>query len=101
MLLVPAAVVTLISTVPVPAGAVAVICVALLTVKPVALALPNVTAVVPAKLRPVMVTEVPPNTGPAVGLIDVISGAAFGVMVLDACDALLEPSALVAKTVKV
>jgi hypothetical protein len=73
---VPPAVVTLTSTVPVPAGEVAVIEVAELTVKPVAGVAPNVTAVVPAKLVPVMVTEVPPAPGPEVGEIEVAVGAA-------------------------
>ncbi|MNM52519.1 hypothetical protein D3C81_635980 [compost metagenome] len=63
----PPVVVTRTSTVPVPAGAVAVICVALLTVKPVAAVAPNVTAVAPVKRVPVMMTEVPPAAGPAVG----------------------------------
>jgi hypothetical protein len=51
--------VTRTSTVPVPAGAVAVIWVALLTVMPVAAVAPNVTAVAPVKRVPVMVTVVP------------------------------------------
>ena len=50
-----------------PAGEVAVICVALSIVKPVALVAPNLTAVTLVKLVPVMVTEVPPAVGPAVG----------------------------------
>src|SRR6202021_1098805 len=48
------AVVTLTSTVPVPAGEVAVIWVAEVTVKLVAAVAPNVTAVAPVKLVPVM-----------------------------------------------
>jgi hypothetical protein len=71
---VPPAVVTLISTVPVPAGEVAVICVAELTVKPVADVPPNTTAVAPDKLVPVMITVVPPVCGPAVGEIEVTVG---------------------------
>jgi hypothetical protein len=74
---VPPPVVTVTSTVPVPAGAVAVIEVAELTVKPVAGVAPNVTAVAPAKLVPVMVTVVPPAVGPEVGEIEVIVGAAI------------------------
>ena len=62
--LVPAGVVTVMCTVPVPAGDVAVICVALLTVKLVALALPNFTAVAPVKFVPVIVTIVPPAADP-------------------------------------
>jgi hypothetical protein len=68
-------VVTLTSTVPVPAGEVAVIEVAELTVKPVAGVAPNVTAVAPVKLVPVIVTEVPPVDGPDVGEIEVTVGA--------------------------
>lgn len=63
------------STVPVPAGEVAVIDVAELTVKLTALAAPNVTAVAPVKPVPVIVTVVPPLVGPAVGEIDVTVGA--------------------------
>ena len=73
---VPPTVVTLTSTVPVPAGAVAVIEVAELTVKPVAAVAPKVTAVAPEKLVPVIVTDVPPGVGPSVGEIDVTAGAA-------------------------
>jgi hypothetical protein len=69
-------VVTLTSTVPVPAGDVAVIEVAEFTVKPAAAVAPNVTAVAPVKLVPVIVTTVPPATGPAVGEIDVTAGEA-------------------------
>ena len=67
--------VTRTSTVPVPAGAVAVIDVGLLTVKPVALVAPNLTAVAPLKFVPVMVTVVPPPAGPAVGEMLVTAGA--------------------------
>ena len=42
--------------------------VALLTVKVEAAVEPNLTAVAPVKLVPVMVTEVPPAVGPEVGL---------------------------------
>ena len=73
--LVPPTVVMRTSTVPVPAGAVAVICVALLTVKPVAAVAPKVTAVAPEKLVPVMVTVVPPLVGPLVGEMEVTVGA--------------------------
>ena len=57
-----------------PAGEVAVIEVALLTVKVVAAVAPNFTAVAPVKLVPVMVTEVPPAVGPEVGLTPVTVG---------------------------
>ena len=72
---VPPAVVTLISTVPVPAGDVAVIEVAETNVKLAAGVAPKVTAVTPVKLVPVTVTVVPPATGPAVGEIEVTVGA--------------------------
>ena len=71
--------VTRISTVPVPAGAVAVICVAELTVKPVAFVAPNITAVALLKLVPVFVTVVPPVLGPLVGETLVTVGAATNV----------------------
>jgi len=71
---VPPVVVTLISTVPVPAGEVAVIWVAELTVKAVAAVPPKFTAVAPVKLVPVMTTLVPPASGPDVGEIDVTAG---------------------------
>ena len=74
---VPPAVVTVISTVPVPAGEVAVMEVAELTVKPAAFVAPNFTAVAPVKLVPVIVTLVPPATGPDVGEIEVTVGAAI------------------------
>ena len=74
--LVPPTVVTRTSTVPVPAGDVAVICVALLTVKPVAAVLPKVTAVAPPRLVPVRVTVVPPVCGPLLGEMEVTVGAA-------------------------
>ena len=63
------------STVPVPAGDVAVIEVAELTVKPVAGVAPKVTAVAPVNPVPVMLTEVPPAVGPEVGEIRVTVGA--------------------------
>ena len=72
--LVPAAVVTVTSAVPIPAGAVAVIWVALLMVKEPAALLPNLTAVAPEKLVPVMVTLVPPDGGPVFGLTLVTVG---------------------------
>ena len=71
---VPLAVVTLTSTVPVPAGDVAVIDVEELTVKLVAATAPNVTAVAPENSVPVIVTDVAPVAGPAVGEIDVTAG---------------------------
>ena len=72
---VPPTVVTITSTTPAPAGSMAVICVDELTVKEVADALPNCTAVAPVKLVPVMVTLVPPDAGPVFGLTPVTVGA--------------------------
>ena len=69
---VPPGVVTVISTVPVPAGLVAVIEVSLLTVNEVAAVLPNFTEVAPVKPVPVIATEVP--TGPDVGDLPVTVG---------------------------
>lgn len=63
----PPGVCTVTSTVPVPAGLVAEIEVAELTVKPVAAVEPNRTAVAPVKLVPVIVTGVPPAWAPCVG----------------------------------
>ncbi len=73
---VPPTVVTVRSTVPVPAGAVAVREVAETTVKEVAAAVPKLTAVAPVRLVPVTVTLVPPAVGPLVGLTAVTVGAA-------------------------
>ncbi len=71
----PPGVVTLTSTVPVPAGEVAVICVALLTVNEPAALPPKLTALAPEKFVPVMVTPVPPAAGPVFGLTPVTVGA--------------------------
>ena len=57
------------------AAVVAVICVALSTVKVVTAVPPMVTAVAPVKLVPVIVTLVPPKVVPDVGLIDTTVGA--------------------------
>jgi hypothetical protein len=72
---VPTVFVMVMSTVPADsAGLVAVICVPELTVKVVAAVAPNLTAVAPVKLVPVIVTELAPATGPAVGLTEVTAG---------------------------
>ena len=72
--LVPPGVVTVTSTVPaVPAGALAVIVVELVTVK-VAAWLPKSTALAPKRLVPVMLTDVPPVVKPPVGLTAVTVG---------------------------
>jgi hypothetical protein len=72
---VPAPVVTVTSTVPAPAGDVALICVDEVTVTPVAAVVPNLTPVTPVKLVPVMVTPVPPAAGPLPGDTPVTVGA--------------------------
>lgn len=74
--LMPPPVVTVTSTTPVECtGEVAVIEVALTTVKPAAAVPPNITAVAPVKLVPAMVTAVPPAPGPEFGLTEVTVGA--------------------------
>lgn len=56
------------------AGVVAVICVSDTTVKLVAEVLPKVTAEVPVKPEPLMVTKVPPVNGPTLGEIEAMEG---------------------------
>ena len=56
------------------AGDLTVICVPESTVNDVAALDPNLTAVAPVKPVPVIVTEVPPASGPAVGLMPVTVG---------------------------
>ena len=73
--LVPPGVVTVTSTVPVPAGEVALMLVALLTVKLEAAEVPNLTAVAPVNPVPVIATEVLPVLGPEAGLRPVTAGA--------------------------
>ena len=74
--LVPPLPVTVTSTVPEPAGLVAVIDVALFTVTPVAAVEPNDTVSPDAKPVPVIDTVVPPAAGPLVGLTaDTVGGA--------------------------
>ena len=73
----PPAVVTVTSTVPaVPDGIWTTICVAVSLTIVAALPLPKSTAVAPARFEPVIVTVVPPTTGPADGEMDVTVGAA-------------------------
>ena len=74
--LVPPLPATVTSTVPEPAGLVAVIDVALFTVTPVAAVEPNATVSPDAKPVPVMVTVVPPAAGPLDGLTADTVGAA-------------------------
>ena len=71
----PPAVVTVTSTVPAPAGEVAVIEVALFTVTLVAAVAPNFTVAALVKFVPVMLTAVPPAVGPLVGAMLVTVGA--------------------------
>ena len=61
-----------------PAGVVAVIVVLLTTTTLVAAAAPNVTVAPAAKFVPVIVTAVPPATGPLLGLTLVTVGANVG-----------------------
>ena len=72
--MVPPGVVTVTSTVPLPAGEIAAIEVGEVTVKLVAFADPNLTADTSLNPVPVIVTEVPPPAGPLVGLTEVTVG---------------------------
>lgn len=73
---VPYGVTTVTSTTPtVPAGAVAVICVAESTVKLLAAVPPKLTAVAPFRLVPVTTTMHSPASGPLLGLTAVTVGA--------------------------
>jgi hypothetical protein len=73
---VPPGVATVMSTVPAdPAGAVALIWVALLTVNDVAGVEPKLTAVALPRPPPLIVTVVPPASGPDAGLTPVTVGA--------------------------
>ena len=79
---VPPGVVTEIVTVPAARDLVtALMVVALVTVKLAAAVPPNVTAVAPVRLVPVMVTVVPPAVGPVVGTKLVIVGGATNLKV--------------------
>ncbi len=78
--LVPPRFVTVTSTGPAaPAGDVAVICPALLTVKLAAGVAPNETPVAPLKFVPEMTTDVPPAVVPLAGLTPVTVGGLGGV----------------------
>jgi hypothetical protein len=79
VVLVPPGPVTVTSTVPDPAGEVAVIDVAELTVTPVAVPLPKATVLPAAKFVPVTVTVVPPDAGPLAGETALTVGAGGGV----------------------
>ena len=66
----------MISTVPVPAGLVAVSVLSFTTTTLVAAFAPNVTLVAPVKPLPLIVTDVPPVVGPSVGTTLVTTGGA-------------------------
>ena len=73
---VPPTVVTVMSTVAAAcAGDVAVIWPSVSTLKDAALTTPNFTELAPVKCEPLIVTDVPPALGPAVGFSDVTVGA--------------------------
>src|SRR5438093_929159 len=73
---VPPTVVTVTSTPPAAcAGDTAVIELSVSTVKLAAFIAPNFTEVAPVKCEPLIVTDVPPALGPAVGFSDVTTGA--------------------------
>ena len=72
---VPPGVVMVMSTIPVPDGDVAVICVPVF-VKMVAVEAPKFTAVAPIRSVPVIVTPVPPNVEPVGGATLVTIGRA-------------------------
>lgn len=74
---VPAGVVTVTGTVPVPGGDVAVIEVSLMTLKVVATLVPKWTLLAPVNPDPVIVTVVPPVGGPEVGEMEVMTLAAM------------------------
>lgn len=72
---VPPVVVTVTTTVPLPAGEVAVIELELVTLTPVAGLVPKSTVAPLEKPEPVMVTAVPPAAGPLLGLTVLTTGA--------------------------
>ena len=72
--LVPAGVVTVTLTVPVPAGAVAMTDVGETTVTPVASTVPKSTVAPGSKLSPLIVTDVPPPVVPWLGETPVTTG---------------------------
>ena len=72
--LVPPAVVTVTSTVPLPAGAMTVMWLLVLSVT-VASVVPNRTLVAPLRLVPLITTSLPPAVGPESGLRPVTTGA--------------------------
>src|SRR2546423_1448627 len=98
--LVRLAVETVTSTVPLPGGAVVVICVELSTLKLAAGVLPNPTSVAPEKSVPVIVTIVPPGAGPWSGSIPVTIGdGGAGLTIAIPCATALGPPSLSTRTV--
>ena len=71
----PPGVLTVTSTVPEPAGDVAVTCVADSALSALALAVPNLTSLAPVRFVPVIVTVLAPAAGPLVGSILLTVGA--------------------------
>jgi hypothetical protein len=96
--LVPAGVVTVMSTWPDPAGDMAVICAEEFTAKEVAATLPNETPVAPVNVLPVMTTDVPPPAGPLFGLTPVTAGGGVTKVNTSADPAGLVPPRLVTVT---
>ena len=92
--LVPPGVLTVTSTVPEPAGEVAVTCVADSALTPLALVEPNLTSLAPVRFVPVIVTVVPPAAGPLVGSTFVTVGAGMYVYSSAAEVALVPPGVL-------
>jgi hypothetical protein len=102
--LTPAAVVTMILTVPgEPVLSIAVICVPPSTVKDFALWVPNFTDVAPMKLEPTIVTVELPPAGPSAGVTSVTDGAgkSLGVVPLEAVELGPVPRRFFATTLKV
>jgi len=93
---VPSGLVTVTLTIPEPAGELAVIWVAELTVY-VAAVSPNVTAVISVNPVPVIVTAVPPAVVPVAGMMLVIEGTSVYVN-LSAATIALVPSGVVTDT---
>ena len=93
--------VTVICTAPaLPTGETTVIDVAVLPLNDVPGVLPNVTAVAPVRLVPVIVTLVPPSVLPLLGLTAVTVGAPALIVIVYVCDP-VSPVVSVARTVKV
>ena len=94
---VPPGVVTVISTVPVPAASTAVICVDELTVKLAAAVLPKFTVDAPVNPLPVMITLVPPVAGPVTGFKPVVAGTGAAIVMDTVAGLLTLPSSVAVK----